>query len=392
MKSNQPSRRAPLGSEDIGGLLASPTTEVRVMSARRLATEFARPGLSTTERNLSIDAFRHLARDPDVEVRAALADALRDEPLVPHDIVHALALDVPAVALAVLEHSIVLSDEDLTQAVRGGESAQRRAVARRAQVSPLLAEVLVDTRDEAVVHTLMRNPGAEIAESTYDAAARAFTEASPVQGALADHRFAALLRSLAQRTHMPVFLAERLIARVADKVRAAFLACDHIRPASVETLVARSRERSTVALLRHGRDDDAADLARHLARSGRLSASLVLRALLQGHVRFAHEALAEAAGVAVDDVTAAIGPRKGKAFARLAAAAGIPDTGTAALALVFAAARQKKYRGGLIGYGPFIEGVLDRSGVRDVEACVNGLGLEASRLGGALAERAPRAS
>ena len=170
------------------------------LSARRVAMEFARPGLTVGERNLAIDAFRLLARDADVAVRAALADALRDEPLVPHDVVHALALDVQAVALPLLEHSIVLSDEDLLQVLHAGEAAQRRAIARRAQVSSLLADALVATQDESVILTVMRNPGAEVSELGYDAALLAFPESPAVLASIVRHVYTIeIVESLGRR-------------------------------------------------------------------------------------------------------------------------------------------------------------------------------------------------
>ncbi|MEX2650710.1 MAG: DUF2336 domain-containing protein [Alphaproteobacteria bacterium] len=371
---------ANLSRDDVGTLLSNPTTDVRVMTARRVAADFARPALTLTERNLAIDLFRMLARDPDEAVRRALARALRDEPLVPHDVVQALALDDVEVATPVLEHSIVLPDEDLIEVVESRGAAHQIAVARRSQISPLLAETLAETRAETVILTLLRNPGAEIAESTYDAIVRSFPAASPVIGAVTDHRLAAILRSAARHPSMPVFLAERLVHRVAEKVRAALGAIEHLPAATIDRLVTRSRERATVALLRHGAADQNATLAHQLGRAGRLTVSLLARAYLDGHVDFVATGLALASGETDAKVAAALARRQINALAGIAEAAGMPDEGIAALSAIVKAARATKYAGGLAGLDAFRARVLASSEARDADSFVTNLGLEGSRL------------
>lgn len=371
---------ANLSRDDIGSLLDNPTPDVRVMTARRVAADFARPGLTGTERNLAIDIFRMLARDADVAVRRALAEAIRDEPLVPHDVVQALALDDVEVATPVLEDSIVLPDEDLIEVVKSRGVAHQIAVARRSQISPLLAETLAETRSETVVQTLLRNPGAELAETTYDAIVRSFPAASPVLGAVTDHRLAAILRSAARHPSMPVFLAERLVHRVAEKVRAALGAIQHLPATTIDRLVARSRERATVALLRHGAADQNATLARQLGRAGRLTGSLLVRAYLDGHVDFVASGLALASGEPDAKVAAVLARRQINVLTAIAESAGMPDKGIAALSAIVKAARATKYAGGLSGLEAFRARVLASSKAHDADSFVTNLGLEGAGL------------
>ena len=111
-------------------------TESSADSRRAVAAEigarFRGGTLSERERALASEIFRILVRDTEIMVRKAMAESLAASPLVPGDIAVALARDLNEVAVPVLEHSDVLSDDDLIAIIRapyGPDSAVPEAAA-----------------------------------------------------------------------------------------------------------------------------------------------------------------------------------------------------------------------------------------------------------------------
>ena len=107
-----------------------------------------------------------MVKDAEVRVREALAMHLKESFAPPRGVTLSLARDVNSVALPVLEHSAVLTDEDLIQIVRSEGSEKLVAIAGRATVSEAVSSALVETDDEDVVSTLVANEGAEIPEAS----------------------------------------------------------------------------------------------------------------------------------------------------------------------------------------------------------------------------------
>ncbi|MBM3573800.1 MAG: DUF2336 domain-containing protein, partial [Alphaproteobacteria bacterium] len=103
---------------------------------------------------------------------------------------------------------------------------------------------------------------------------------------------------LGYRRKLPMTVAERLVALVSDKLRD-HLVTHHELPATTAVdLVFEARERATAGLL----DDsavtgDVVEFVRHLKKNGRLTDSLILRAVCMGDMRFLEASLAELAGV-----------------------------------------------------------------------------------------------
>src|SRR5690606_21470051 len=112
------------------------------------------------------DIFRILLRDAEVQVRVALAQHVKEAKMLPRDLAVSLARDVDPVAVPVLEHSTVLTDDDLVEIIRVFGATKQRAIARRRVLSHAVAAALVDTGDEDVVHDLVSNAGADISEKS----------------------------------------------------------------------------------------------------------------------------------------------------------------------------------------------------------------------------------
>lgn len=270
-----------LSKRDVDRLLADPSPVTRAELAVKVAAGLNQPRLSETERQLAESIVRMMARDAAMRVRQALAENLKSAPNLPQDVALMLARDVEAVALPVLEASLVLTDGDLIELVRSGTPAKQTAIARRSEVPGAVADALADHGSEGAVAALVANRGAVLGDRALSKVVDRFGASPAVQ------------EPLLSRPHLPVTVSERLVALVSDKLRDHLVAHHELPPALISDLVLQSRERATATLFAH--DGDEADIERlvgQLHANGRLTPALLLRALCMGDIVFFEASLA----------------------------------------------------------------------------------------------------
>src|SRR5262249_17791742 len=148
--------------------------------AGKLAQEIDNPKLTEEELNLAQDVVRIMAKDVEATVRQSLSQSLRKAQRLPHDVAVKLANDIESVALPILTHSEVLTDDDLATIVKGGAEKKQEAIAGRAKVSEKISEALINTAGEKAVAKLMENQGAKISDTSMNKAVDRFTESTVV--------------------------------------------------------------------------------------------------------------------------------------------------------------------------------------------------------------------
>lgn len=275
-----------LSHADVTRLLKDPSTSVRTDAAAKVASEYTHQPLTDKEREIAEDILRLLIKDTEVRVREAMSAHLKESEILPKDIALALCRDVDSVALPVLEFSKALDDADLIEIIRSQGQAKQMAIARRGDVGEEVADALVETRDREVVITLAGNHRAAISDDSYNKMMDHFGADEGVNDALV------------HRTSLPVTVAERLVTLVSDQLRE-YLVTHHELPNDLATdLVLQSRERATIGLV----SDDTAglcvqQLVTQLRDHGRLTASIILRAICMGDMQFFEHALAALARV-----------------------------------------------------------------------------------------------
>lgn len=278
-----------LSSADVAKLLQDPNSDNRAVAAEKVASTFSASNLTDRERAIAEDIFRVMLNDAAVRVREALSDSLKDNPMVPHDVAIGLAKDVESVSMPMIECSLVLNDEDLVEIVQTQSRDIQKAVAGRATVSSRVADALVDTSDEHVVATLVGNTGATLNEGTYD---RVLDEFGGVE---------AVKTPLAYRSDLPVAVSERLVTMVSEQLRDHIMTHHEISPTTAADLVLESREKATVSLVEGGSQRTVQQLVDQLDSNGRLTPTLMLRALCMGDTSFFETALAKRAKIPVSN-------------------------------------------------------------------------------------------
>lgn len=276
-----------LSSADVAKLLQDPNSENRATAAEKVAGTFSGDSLSDAERAIAEDIFRAMVKDAAVRVREALSDSLKDNPMVPHDVATALAKDVESVAMPMIESSSVLTDEDLVEIVSTRSVDMQKAVAGRATVSERVADALVDTEDEDVVAALVGNAGARMNEGTFDRVLDQFGDSEKVNA------------PMARREDLPVGVSERLVTLVSEQLRDHIMTNHEISPTTAADLLLESREKATVSLVEGGNQRTVQELVDQLAANGRLTPTLMLRALCMGDTTFFEVALAKKADIPV---------------------------------------------------------------------------------------------
>ncbi len=280
------SMRPELSEADIVRLMKGESSEERATVAHRLCRRIAIDMLSDDERIFAEEIIGILSEDTAELVRRTLAVTLRNSPRLPHDVALKLAQDVESVAIPLLEHSPVFTDEDLIELVLAVTSAKQAAIAGRATISGALTEVICEHGGQTAVETVAANTGADFTDKAYDDTITRF----PAN--------AKLHESIILRDHVPVHIAEKMVSLVSGAVFD-MLINRHELPAQMAIdLAAGARERATIDLVEQaGRTSDMPRFVQQLNLNGRLTHSLIMRALCVGHMPFVEHALADLSGV-----------------------------------------------------------------------------------------------
>jgi uncharacterized protein (DUF2336 family) len=300
---------------------------VRILLARKLAALV--PSLSPTEHALlhqeTWRTLRALVEDEATRVRAIIADAVKELPDAPHDLILRLARDADlSVSEPIIRLSPLLTNQDLLALVVMPPAAGTvAAVARRASLDPDVTDAIAASTDSAGIRALLANPSAQIRDATLDAlVARSVDHpdwheplvrrpslpprtARKLSEIVATH----LLTELVKRADLAPPLAKELWQRIAT----------HLAPVPAPSA---PMEAGT---------DEAIMQARCMAMRGELNEEAVLQAARHGDACYAAALLAVAAGSPVSVVNRAASLRSAKGVVSLVWKAGF--TMRAAIAL-----------------------------------------------------------
>ena len=278
--------RSALTEEDIRTLVKGATPDERAAAAHKLCRTIERAPLSQDERQLAAEILRIMAADAAELVRRALAVTLKKSPLMPRDVALRLARDVESIALPVLSFSPAFTDEDLVEVVRLGGPVRQVAIAKRPRLSSKVAGVLAEEGTERAVVTACANDAVEFSEDALDKVIARFEASERV------------LAAVAYRQTLPLSVTEKLIELVGGQVREHLVARHALSPETALKLALDTAERASVDLVdQAGRAADMKEFVAHLAANKRLTASLLLRGLVAGHMTFFEWGVAELAGV-----------------------------------------------------------------------------------------------
>ena len=140
--------------------LLAKTMPARVTGKARVLNDHGRRLMSETKHNM--------VRSAEMAVRRNIPEQIANLPNAPADLVKLLANDDFEVADSILHESTVLEDEDLIEVIQHRTRQHQLTIAVRTTVSDSVSEVLVETGDESVITTLLKNSGATISLATME--------------------------------------------------------------------------------------------------------------------------------------------------------------------------------------------------------------------------------
>jgi uncharacterized protein (DUF2336 family) len=277
---------AALTEDDLRMLVKGPTADERAVAAHKLCRAMDRENLSRQELTQAHEILRLMAKDATELVRRALAITLKASPVLPRDVALKLARDMEAIAMPVLKFSPAFTEEDLIDIVRTGGPVRQEAIAKRFNLQQGVASALVDVGCEEAVRLVCANDNAELGEDALQTAINRYESSQPV------------LTAIAYRRVLPLSVTERLVNLVGDQVRRHLIEHHQLSPEVAQQISAATGERAVIDLVdQAGRTGDMGAFVAHLHRNGRLTASLLLRALAQGQMALFEWGISELAGV-----------------------------------------------------------------------------------------------
>jgi uncharacterized protein (DUF2336 family) len=292
---------------------------VRILLARKL-TALA-PGLSPAEHaQLYRETWNTLAAlvaDEAARVRAVIAEAVKELPDAPREVILRLAHDAEiSVSEPVIRLSPLLATEDLIALVVTAPAAGTvLAVARRASLDPAVSDAIAATADSTAIRALLANPSAQIREAALDA----------LVARSVDHPH--WHEPLVRRPSLPLRAAQMLSDIVASHLLAELATRADLSPSLAEEL----RRRVALRLAPHVPDptapkdttaEEALAQARELAARGELDEEILVAAARRGEARYAAALLAVAAGMPISVVDRASSLRSAKGLVSLVWQAG----------------------------------------------------------------------
>jgi len=277
---------------DVKKLTQEPSPKVRGLLAGKIALEYRDNQFSEVESAVAVDIFRLLIKDAEVKIRRALAEQLAHCPHAPHDIILKLANDEAEVAGFILEHSSVLTEEDLISIVQSTyEVIKLCAIARRQSISEDLSTSLIETSNTLVMQNLFRNKSAAIGERPMMKAWEKITGSDT------------LLETLVEHGRLPLIIAEKLFLAVSEEYKYRLSKQYRFSTPLINKATNDVREWELLGITPADEKADPSDedlvedLVDELHVKGRLTHSLLMRALCVGNLKVFESGIARMANV-----------------------------------------------------------------------------------------------
>jgi uncharacterized protein (DUF2336 family) len=348
-------------------LLADGSPSSRSLVAAAVAKIGELPRLKTTQ----VEEWRHLvdffARDPATVVRAVLAETVKRNANVSAGTAERLAHDVIDVARPILAHSDLLSDTVLIDVIAGGDPQKQDAIAGRSHVSEDVSRVIIDGCAQAPVARLAANKGAVLSDADLERILERFEDAWPV------------LVALAKRDRLPASVAEKVIARVSNRLNANYRGANPSAEATVPSPSAPASDATPIEQVAamtsapvspqatragEGAAFRPAEASRALARQwhqqGKLSPLLALKALCTGDLAFFETAVSLRSGLPLPTVQSMLHDPRVRGFNSVNEKARIPGTFLPVIRAALSAIAETPFDGMPGDRDRFVETVIAR--------------------------------
>ncbi|MDB2415515.1 DUF2336 domain-containing protein [Rickettsiales bacterium] len=195
-----------LTASDIEKLIKS-DDEKKLEVTQKISDYYSSGGFKAEDMQFVTQIFRSLVKDTKIEIRKALSDAIKDMDDVSEDVVRVLAADVGEVSIPILQFSEVLTDEDLIEIITSSNDSEKQvAISKRSNVAEGVSNALIETSNEDVVDSLLKNESAAVSSEGYDKIVEKFAEKEEI------------MESVITRDSLPISIVERLTSTISDAI------------------------------------------------------------------------------------------------------------------------------------------------------------------------------
>ncbi len=272
---------------DIELLVREPSAAMRGRVAQKITTGYNSGLFSENETHLANEIFRLLLKDTEARVRKVLAEELKHSMTVPREIIWALANDVPEVSVPVLEHSYVLSEDDLIAIITATrEHPKLMAIASRESISKELAHALIETRDPDIAKKILSNRSASLTETTMELVIDEFARDNSV------------LSEMVYRGGLSHEFAEKLFSISSESLKKQLTKKYRLSRSVIDDAGTNARETATLQFLTPWMSQqDINKLIDTMHKNKRLTDSVIIRSLCIGDLRFFEASIAKRVGI-----------------------------------------------------------------------------------------------
>jgi len=291
-------------------------SEERAKGVYDLTLAYLHGGLRESERQEIVTVLTALLDDPSPHVKRAMAEALAEREDAPRHIIMALASELADISAYVLLRSPLFTPTELVDFVRMGVPSVLIAISKRKHVPTIVAVALVESAHADVVMELARNHGAELSEACLLKMLELYGK---------DGEFRELLLA---RPQLPHVVRLDLVSTTANVLSSFVKFCQWMSEERSDRMAQEASEHATLLITNEipsEHTESMIDIVGHLRRSGRLTAGLIMRALIFGEQRMFVAALSVLSGQAVGRVIGMMRSPYGSAFVALYNKAGMPD-------------------------------------------------------------------
>jgi uncharacterized protein (DUF2336 family) len=267
--------------QDFVALSQSGDSEARGQAAHLAAQAYLRHTGPADEHAALYAALIGFLDDPSVRVRAALAYGLLHTTDAPRPILLALLQDSEVISRAVAQYSPALIDADLIGIARKAGPVMLMALALRERLSPRVAQALIERNERAVTLKLVGRQDVPVPQAVLSALA--------VGQGIGDAQLRGLLL---ERADLPASARLLLVEAAVEHLRRARIVKGAIAAPRLERLLRDAMDTALTAIGETEAEADSTPFAAELVESEKLSARVMLHAVVNGHVLFFADCLA----------------------------------------------------------------------------------------------------
>ncbi|NKB55204.1 MAG: DUF2336 domain-containing protein [Alphaproteobacteria bacterium] len=284
--------------------------------------------LTERERGLMFDILGHLVHETEMSVRRTVSACLAELPDAPRDLIRLLANDDIEIAYPVLTNSGVLQDDDLIEVIRHRTQEHQLAVTIRQNINESVSEALVETGNENVIRSLLKNTDAKIARSTMEYLVEQSKRVDSFQ------------EPILQRRDLDPELVKKMFTWVSTVLRQLIVDDWDFDAATVDSLLERATAREVQSAAYDARElSKTQQLTENLESIGKMTPETMLGVLKEGEVALFIAMFTKFTALDEIFVRRMLFEHGGNALAITCKAAGI---GKAVFASIFALTRNKQ--------------------------------------------------